>query len=77
SGNESKQVPLTVEVVPAEEEGQVPSQGAAEDFDSLKKGLEVGLIILVILLIILGLIIGFNKMRKEEEPEAEAGQTYY
>jgi len=68
SGEESKQIPLTANIVEAKE---------TASYDGLRRGLEVGLIILVIILILLGLIIGFNKLRGPRGGEEEETQTYY
>ncbi|MBN2421695.1 hypothetical protein JXB41_00590 [Candidatus Woesearchaeota archaeon] len=74
SAGETEQVPLTVNIVEGKEEKPAP----AGDWESIKKGLEIGLVVLVVLLVILGLIVGFNKLKgSEEEPEEISGQTYY
>ncbi|MBN1503133.1 hypothetical protein JW930_06310 [Candidatus Woesearchaeota archaeon] len=72
SASESKEVPLTANIVA----GEAPAE---TDWERIKQGLEIGLVVLVVLLVLLGLIIGFNKLRgtKEEESEELTGQTYY
>lgn len=68
AGEELEQIPLKANVVKSE---------VSFDWDSLRKGLEIGFVILVIILVVLGLIIGFSKLREKEEPEEISGQTYY
>jgi hypothetical protein len=76
SAGQTKDVPLTASIMQGEEEPKPPISG---DWESIKKGLEIGLIVLVVLLVLLGLIVGFNKLKgaEEEEPEEISGQTYY
>ncbi|MFH1052945.1 MAG: FixG Ig-like domain-containing protein [Candidatus Woesearchaeota archaeon] len=64
-----KQIPLTANVAGTSASGVAGS--------SLKRGLEIGLVVLVVLLVILGLIIGFNKLKGDEDEDAEGTQTYY
>ena len=64
-GKVLKQIPLKVNVQPAENQGY-----------SLKKALEVGLIVLLILIVIIGLILGFSRKR-EDEDEKEDDKSYY
>jgi uncharacterized membrane protein len=69
SDDESKQIPLSVNVVGASD---------AAGSSSLKKGLEIALVVLVVLLVILGLIIGFNKLKGDEEDDmGDEAKTYY
>jgi len=63
-----KQIPLTATVTGAP---------AATGSSNLKRGLEIGLVVLVVLLVILGLIIGFNKLKGDEQEDAEGTKTYY
>jgi uncharacterized membrane protein len=63
-----KQIPLTATVAGAP---------AASGASNLKRGLEIGLVVLVVLLVILGLIIGFNKLKGDEQEDAEGTKTYY
>lgn len=67
SDSDSKQVVLSANL----------KEGAQQDYDGLRRGLEIGLIVLVIVLIILGLIIGFNKLKGNRHDEDEESQTYY
>lgn len=72
AGSETlKQMLLTANVEGA---SVAPAEG---NWDSVKKGLEVGLIVLVILLVILGLIIVVNKLRSQDDDEDEESKTYY
>ncbi|MBN2881081.1 hypothetical protein JXM83_03430 [Candidatus Woesearchaeota archaeon] len=69
AGDETKQLPLTANIVNAESK-----------VSGIKNVLVVGLIVFVVLIVILGLIIGFNKMKGNDDDldaEDEAGQTYY
>ncbi|MFP4524212.1 MAG: FixG Ig-like domain-containing protein [Candidatus Woesearchaeota archaeon] len=67
SDSDSKEVVLSANL----------QEGAQQDYDGLRRGLEIGLIVLVIVLIILGLIIGFNKLKGKRHDEDEESQTYY
>mgnify|MGYP006292295347 CR=1 FL=1 len=68
SDSGSKQVMLSA---------NLKEDGSKQQYDGLRRGLEIGLIVLVIVLIILGLIIGFNKLKGNRHDEDEESQTYY
>ncbi|MCM2325252.1 MAG: hypothetical protein NDI94_02225 [Candidatus Woesearchaeota archaeon] len=73
TSGDSKQIPLTANVV----EGEKTSGSFSFGKMDMKSALEIGLVVLVVLLIILGLIVGFNKLKGSEEKDEVSGQTYY
>ena len=72
---------LRANVKPGEAVSDVTTVSAVDDgnWDSVKRGLEIGLIVLVVLLVILGLIIAVNKIRGNDDDSEDEGseQTYY
>jgi uncharacterized membrane protein len=72
SGGEAlKQIPMTANIL----KGAAPA--TQMNWETLKKGLEIGLVVLVVLLVILGLIIGFNKLKGGDQGSAEDREKSY
>ena len=69
--SEQKEIPLTAQVKASED-----NTSSSNNWDGLKRTLEVALIILVIVLILIGLIVGFNKLRGSGSDDDDA-KTYY